>query len=81
MTKKIIFFTASAVATPQEITAMNAIKADEFVKPAYELVVRNGSVPNTYGHGVEGADYVAGAVPSAYSAKPVFDPADLPETP
>ena len=72
MTEKIMFFTAGPVATPQEIADIAALRSDANVKPAYEVVVRNGAVPNTYGHGVEATDFVAGTVPSAYSAKPVF---------
>lgn len=79
MAKKILYFYAGAVPTSPEKTAVAAIQA--VTGAAWELGVRRADLNNNYGSGKEAADYVAGTIPSAYSAVPVFDPAAIPAPP
>ncbi len=65
---KIIYFTASAVPTEDERSAIAAINAS-----IHTLNVSNSSVDNGLGT-IEECDFVAGTVPSEYEGKPVFDP-------
>lgn len=65
---KIIYFTASAVPTEDERSAIAAINAS-----IHTLNVSNSSVDNGLGT-IEECDFVAGKVPSEYEGKPVFDP-------
>lgn len=77
MTDKIIYFTASELATTAEkadIAKLNAITA-----PYYALQVRNSRVPNVWGH-LEEADLVAGTIPDAYEDVDTIDP-DAPPVP
>lgn len=77
MTKKIIFFTAGPSPTSNESSAIQALNA--MAAPAYEVNVSNGSVSHGLGSGkIEACDYVAGTVPSAYSAKAVFNASEPP---
>jgi hypothetical protein len=73
---KVIYFTAGAVPTTAEklaIAALNARAAEELT-----VSVRNGLASNSYGAGIESADYVMGTRPAAYSSTETF-PA-LPDT-
>lgn len=77
MTDKIIYFTASEKVTDAEkadIAKLNAI-----TEPYYSLQVRNGRVPNVWGH-LEEADLVAGTIPEAYEDVDTIDP-DTPPVP
>jgi hypothetical protein len=82
-TKKIIYFTAGAVATVGEkadIAALNALCV-----PAYSVNVSNGSVAPHLGNSggspiLEASDFVAGTVPEGYEEVDVIDP-DAPPAP
>lgn len=77
--KKIIYFTAGAVATGPEKTAIDQLNA--IVGSSFVVQVRNGAVPNEYAAGNEEvADYVAGTIPDNdyYEGLPVADPAAPP---
>lgn len=80
--KRILYFTAGAVATGPEKTAIDKLNA--IVGSSFEVHVRNGAIPNQYGVGnLEDADYVAGTIPTAYNDEetyPVADP-DAPPAP
>lgn len=75
-TKKVLFFTAGPVATAAEKTAIEKLNA--IAKAPYSVYSRNAVGNFNYGAGKESADYVAGTVPSAYSAVPVIDPDNPP---
>jgi len=94
-TKKIIYFTAGAVATSGEKADIEALNA--LCEPAYSLSVANGSVPDNLGMTpnldpdpepedpefvplLQACDYVAGTVPSAYDGRDEIDP-DAPPPP
>lgn len=64
--KKVIYFTAAAVPTGAELTAIAALQTRE--APVMEVHVRNGQGSQDMGVGVEAADFVAGTRPSAYSS-------------
>ena len=77
--KKIIYFTAGAVATTDEKAAIDKLMA--VTGASFEVVVRNGAVPHQYGVGnKEAAAYAAGTIPTLYNALPVANP-DAPPTP
>lgn len=79
--QKIIYFTAGAVATGPEKTAIDNLNA--IVGSSFEVVVRNGAIPNEYAAGnEEQAAYVAGTIPDNdyYEGLPVANPA-APPTP
>lgn len=79
--KRIIYFTAGPVATSAEIIAMNKFNAVA-VAP-FDVIAMNTLQSPNYGAGISPADYVAGTIPSAYSAVPVADPDNppVPSTP
>lgn len=73
--KKIIYFTAGSNATGQEnvdIATLNALAA-----APYQVNVSRADVPSGLGS-IEACDFVAGTIPSAYSAKAVFDVSEPP---
>lgn len=73
--KKIIYFTANGKPTTQEnadIAALNALAA-----APYQVNVSRADVLSGLGS-IESCDFVAGSVPSAYSAKTVFDVSEPP---
>lgn len=76
--KKLIYFTAGPVATTGELAAIAKINASA-AKPL-DVLVMNSKASTAYGAGNAAADYVAGTVPSAYSAVTVFNP-DAPPAP
>jgi hypothetical protein len=76
MAKKIIFFTASGLPTSGELAAIAALNA--YTLQPFEVIVQNGAANPNYGAGKNPADYVAGTVPTAYNAVPVFNPASPP---
>lgn len=76
--KKVIYFTAGAVATTDEKAAIAKLNA--LTTPAYEVTVMNATQSPNYGYGIQAADYKAGSPPSAYSAVPTINP-DAPPTP
>ncbi len=75
MTKRILYFTGSAVVTPEENADIAAINA--LCEPEYRLTVHNGSVDPGLKVPLQ-ADYAAGSVPTGYSELPVFDPSTPP---
>lgn len=75
-TKKVLFFTAGPVATAAEKTAIEKLNA--IAEAPYSVYSRNAIGNFNYGAGKESADYVAGTIPSAYSAVPVIDPDNPP---
>lgn len=75
-TKKVLFFTAGPVATSAEKTAIEKLNA--IAEAPYSVYSRNAAGNFNYGAGKESADYVAGTIPSAYSAVPVIDPDNPP---
>jgi len=77
--KKVLYFTADAVASGPELTAIGKLNA----LVGYDVGVRNSLVANTYGAGVEDADYVAGTLVAPYDDAgdfPVINP-DVPPAP
>jgi hypothetical protein len=70
MTRKIIYFTASAVPTAQELAAIDTLNA--LGGQQYQVNVSNATVDSGLG-GIEASDFVAGSAPTDYSAVPVFD--------
>lgn len=70
MTDKIIYFTAGPVPTGGELDDIAALNAKS---NPYEIKVRSAIESNSYGAGIEDADFVAGTIPSAYSAYTEFD--------
>lgn len=81
-TKKIVYFTAGAVATAPEkadIAALNALTI-----PGYQVQVSNAAVPAGLGKDalgddvLEACDFVAGTIPSDYAEVDVIDPSSPP---
>ena len=64
---KILFFTAGIVPTPEENAAVDALNTAQNT-----IGVRAGGQDYNYGSGIEPCDFVAGTVPEAYSALPVY---------
>lgn len=88
MTQKIIYFTAGAVVTPEEIADIDALNA--LCEPAYSLKVANAAVLPNLGMTpnpdpepdpedpanvpvLMDCDLVAGTIPDDYSGKDEFD--------
>lgn len=77
MTQKIIYFTASAVASEQELADIAALNT--MAEPPYLVQVSNASIPAGLGKDGSGADiteacdFVAGTIPAAYSGVAEFD--------
>lgn len=65
--QKVIYFTAGAQMTPDEVTELNDLIANQ-----YNVVVRNGAGDMAFGPRNEDTDYVAGTVPTAYESFPVW---------
>lgn len=79
MADRIIFFTAGEQATVDELAAI--AKLQDASVALYSLAIRRGDAAGgslSYGSGVEPADYVCGAIPSAYSSVDVIDPDSIP---
>lgn len=77
---KIIYFTAGVTPTAPELAEIAGLNAA--AAPKYQVIVKRGDaqVSQSYGHGIDDADFVAGTPPSAYSAFSVFDVDDEPIT-
>lgn len=73
--KKVLYFLAGDVPTGAEQTAIDKLNA--VTSPPYAVGVRNTLHPagDTL---LESADYVAGTIPSDYSATPTIDPDNIP---
>lgn len=65
MAKKVIYFTAGAVPTVEELAAIAALTARSGA--ALELAIRNASESQNIGIGVEACDYLSGTRPTAYA--------------
>lgn len=65
---KVLYFIAGIKPTVDEQADIDSILAGKF-----NLFVRNGMAPTNYGTRQESCDFVAGTIPSAYSAKPVWE--------
>lgn len=78
MAKKVLYFTAGDVPTPQETAEMAAIKAT--TATAFTFGARSRIQSQAFGAGPEECDFVAGTPPSGlpWSGKPVFNPAAPP---
>jgi len=82
MAQKIIYFTAGAVATAEELSEIAALNA--LAETPYLVQVSNAAVPAGLGKDSEGAeiieqcDFVAGSIPAAYSEIAEFDPQNPP---
>lgn len=77
--KRIAFFTAGMTPTTQEAAQIATINS-QAAQP-YEVIVMNALANPNYGYGKLVADYAAGSPPSAYSAVPVYNPANPPNPP
>jgi len=74
----LLYFTASAVPTGPETTAIETLQNDG----RYSVFVRNATGKNYEGGEPEAADFVAGTIPTAYADAgdyPVIDPSALPD--
>jgi hypothetical protein len=67
---KILFFIASNVATDEEQSMINAL--ENLTRKGYSVEVRNADQSALYGANLEECDYVAGSIPIAYAAIPIF---------
>lgn len=77
--KKVLYFTAGPIPTPQEQADIAALRT--LAEPAYEVGVRNGAANAQFGTGRnEPADYAAGVIPTEYNALDEFD-VDAPPAP
>jgi hypothetical protein len=78
MTKSLIFFTAGAVPTTDEATAIAKLNLQ--ASKALDVKVKRGDVPanQLYGYGKDAADYVSFVSPmtkpTAYDAVTTYDP-------
>jgi len=69
MAKKIIYFTAGFTPTTTEaaeIALLNNLGGN------YNIAVRNGAESASFGYGIETSDFVAGTIPTAFNAVPVY---------
>jgi hypothetical protein len=81
--KKVIYFTAGAVATAEELEEITAIRA--YTGPLLDLTVSNGAIlPNLSGDPeneddprIQESDFVAGTIPEAYSGVDELDPDNI----
>lgn len=69
MTLKVLYFIAGVKPTTDEAAAIASLNAG--TEAPLQVEVRTNLVSNTY-ETIEDADFVAGTVPSAYSALPVY---------
>lgn len=72
MADKILYFLAGDVATVDELA--DIVKLNTAAEVPYLVGVRNSKVSTNYGAGPEECDFVAGTIPTAYTAKPTVDP-------
>lgn len=75
MTKKIIYFTAGAIATQAEKDDISALQA--LTSPGYQLAVRNSNEETTYSPNLEPTDLVAGTIPTAYNGLTDYGEVDV----
>lgn len=69
---KVLYFTAGPVATTEEKAAIAALALS--AEAPIIFGVRSATGDHNFGSGPEPTDYVYGTVPTAYNAKPVYDP-------